>query len=109
MLTSTVRATATGDGNQETMANYDRMMKEGKYEKIKLWDGRIASHYARTNHMEYWAESSEAYFAVNDFYPFVRAELREHDPKMAQIIERYWGVDPGYAIIAGLWEGNPKR
>ncbi len=87
-----------GYGNQETRANYDRMMKEGKYEKIKLWDGRIASHYARTNHMEYWAESSEAYFAVNDFYPFVRAELREHDPKMAQIIERYWGVDPDYVV-----------
>jgi hypothetical protein len=43
--------------------------------------------------MEYWAESTEAYFAVNDIYPFVRAELREHDPQMARFIERYWGVD----------------
>jgi Glucose-regulated metallo-peptidase M90 len=87
-----------GYGNRETIANYERMMKEGKYEKVKLWDGRIASHYARTNHMEYWAESSEAYFAVNDFYPFVRAELREHDPKMVQILERYWGVDPEHVV-----------
>ena len=46
--------------------------------------------------MEYWAESSEAYFAVNDIYPFVRAELREHDPQMARFVERYWGVDPGH-------------
>jgi len=44
--------------------------------------------------MEYWAESSEAYFAVNDIYPFVRSELRAHDPKMAGFVERYWGVDP---------------
>lgn len=81
-------------GNPECQANYERMMKEGQYEKVKLWDGRTDSHYGRTNRMEYWAESTEAYFAVNDFYPFVRAELREHDPQMARLIERYWGLDP---------------
>jgi len=37
----------------------------------------VGSLHARTNRIEYWAESSEAYFAVNDFYPFVLAELRE--------------------------------
>jgi len=81
-------------GNKECQANYERMMKEGKYEKVKIWHGRTGSHYGRSNRMEYWAESSEAYFAVNDIYPFVRAELREHDPKMARFVERYWGVDP---------------
>jgi len=87
-------------GNKEAQANYERMMKEGKYEKVKIWNGRIGSHYARTNRMEYWTESSEAYFAVNDIYPFVRAELREHDPQMARFVERYWGVDP--ASVAQL-------
>ena len=24
---------------------------------------------------------TESYVGVNDFYPFVRAELKEHDPK----------------------------
>jgi len=81
-------------GNKESQANYERMMKEGKYEKVKIWDDGVGSHYARTDRMEYWAESTEAYFAVNDIYPFVRAELREHDPQMARFIERYWGVDP---------------
>ncbi len=80
-------------GNDEAQANYDRMMKTGTYEKVLIWNGRIGSHYARSNRMEYFAESTEAYFAVNDIYPFVRAELREHDPKMARFIERYWGVD----------------
>jgi len=87
-----------GYGNAESQANYERMMKEGKYEKVKKWDGRISSHYGRTNRMEYWAESTEAYFAVNDFYPFVRAELREHDPQMARFLERYWGVDPQQVV-----------
>lgn len=81
-------------GNRECQTNYERMMKEGKYEKVRIWDGSTGSHYARTNRMEYWAESSEAYFAVNDIYPFVRAELRVHDPLMAAFVERYWGVDP---------------
>ena len=80
-------------GNDECQANYERMMKTRTYEKVQIWHGRKGSHYARTNRMEYFAESSEAYFAVNDIYPFVRAELRAHDPKMARLVERYWGVD----------------
>ena len=85
-------------GNAECQANYERMMKGGTYEKVKIWNGRIGSHYARSNRMEYWAESTEAYFAVNDIYPFVRAELREHDPQMARFVERYWGVDPAPVV-----------
>lgn len=81
-------------GNPECQTNYQRMMKDGKYEQVKIWNGSTGSHYARTNRMEYFAESSEAYFAVNDIYPFVRAELREHDPAMAGLVERYWGVNP---------------
>jgi hypothetical protein len=81
-------------GNDECEANYQRMMKSGINENVKIWDGRVGSHYARTNRMEYLAESSEAYFAVNDIYPFVRAELRDHDPEMAKFVERYWGVNP---------------
>jgi hypothetical protein len=87
-----------GYGNAECEANYQRMMKSGINEKVKIWSGGTGSHYARTNRMEYLAESSEAYFAVNDIYPFVRAELREHDPKMARLIERYWGVEPRQVV-----------
>jgi len=28
---------------------------------------------------------------VNDFYPFVRAELNEHDPRMYQLLKKIWG------------------
>ena len=85
-------------GNDEAQANYERMMKTGKYEKVKIWHGRTGSHYGRSNRMEYWAESTEAYFAVNDIYPFVRAELREHDPQMARFVERYWGVEANQIV-----------
>jgi len=85
-------------GNDECQKNYERMMKTKTYERVQIWHGRKGSHYGRTNRMEYFAESSEAYFAVNDIYPFVRAELRAHDPKMAGLIERYWGVDAAQIV-----------
>ena len=40
--------------------------------------------------MEYFAEATEAYFGANDFYPFVRAELKEHYQKRYALMERLW-------------------
>ena len=40
---------------------------------------------------EYFAESTEAYLGVNDFYPFVRAELNRHDPRMYRLLRKIWG------------------
>ena len=44
-----------------------------------------------TNHKEYFAEGTEAYFYRNDFYPFVRAELKKHDLDLHQVLEKVWG------------------
>ena len=56
-----------------------------------LFRGGLTSHYARTDHKEFFAEMTESYVGVNDFYPFVRAELQKHDPKTFQLMERIWG------------------
>lgn len=48
--------------------------------------------YAAENHKEDFAEASEAFFGANDFYPFVRVELRRHDPEMEALLGRLWGV-----------------
>jgi dipeptidyl-peptidase-4 len=66
-------------------------MKRGIYEKSLLFNGETVKHYATTNCKEYFAESTEAYLYHNDFYPFVRAELRQHDPAMFDIMQRVWG------------------
>ena len=47
-------------------------------------------HYALSNHKEYFAEGTEAYFYRNDFYPFVRAELKEHDPALHDLLKSIW-------------------
>ena len=43
-----------------------------------------------TNPQEYFAETTEAFFSRNDFFPFTREELRRHDPEMAKLLERVW-------------------
>jgi dipeptidyl-peptidase-4 len=70
---------------------YEEAMKKGIYEKSLLYTGDIVKHYATTNHKEYFAEATEAYLYHNDFYPFVRAELRAHDPVAFALMEKVWG------------------
>ena len=75
----------------EIKAAWDNAKETGILKDVLLYTGRKVDHYGLTNHKEYFAESTEAYFGVNDFYPFVRAELKEHDPRMYQTLESIWG------------------
>jgi len=72
-------------------AAYDQAMKAGLYDEVLLYTGQKVRAYAATNHMEYFAEGTEAYFYRNDFYPFVRAELNEYDPVLHDLLEDIWG------------------
>ncbi|MEC7583678.1 MAG: metallopeptidase [Planctomycetota bacterium] len=70
---------------------YEAAKAKGNYEKVLAHNGQTVKHYALTNRMEYFAEATEAYFYRNDFYPFVRAELEKHDPKMHALLVEIWG------------------
>jgi hypothetical protein len=70
---------------------YKKAKEAGIYEKVLLYDGRRVRHYALSDHKEYFAEGTEAYFYRNDFYPFVRAELKEHDPALHDLLVEVWG------------------
>jgi len=78
----------------EIMAAYQDVKQKGIYEKVLVHTGKQARHYGLNNHKEYFAESTEAYFGVNDFYPFVRAELKAHDPGMYTLMVKIWGPVP---------------
>ena len=69
---------------------YEKAKASGTYENVLLYNGRRARHYALTNHKEYFAEGTEAFFYRNDFYPFVRAELEEHDPALYHLLLEIW-------------------
>ncbi|QDT30642.1 hypothetical protein Enr10x_60100 [Gimesia panareensis] len=73
---------------------YTAAKERGLYEKVLSHTGQTVRHYGMNDHKEYFAESTEAYFGVNDFYPFVRAELKTHDPRMYALLEKIWGPVP---------------
>ncbi|HUS92611.1 MAG TPA: hypothetical protein VM389_00605 [Phycisphaerae bacterium] len=78
---------------KDVLAAYEAAKAAGTYEKVLIWNGRVGRHYAMTNHKEYFSETTEAYFGTNDIYPFVKAELRTHDPKMFELLGKLWGVE----------------
>jgi hypothetical protein len=81
-----------GFDHAEVRACYDRAVASKTYESVLHYDGKKVRAYALTDDREYFAESTEAYFGSNDFYPFVRAELKTHDPRMYDLLEKVWGV-----------------
>ncbi len=80
--------------NPDLKAGYDRAKAAGKYERVERQDadGRkhLERHYALTNPQEYFAESTEAYFSRNDFFPYDRAELEIYDPETTTLLGKLW-------------------
>jgi hypothetical protein len=81
-----------GFDHAEIRACYDAAVASKSYESVLRGDGSKGRAYALVNHKEYFAEATEAYFGTNDFFPFVRAELKQHDPRMYELIRTVWGV-----------------
>jgi hypothetical protein len=73
---------------------YQNYKKGGRGEKTLLYNGRRVKHYALTNHKEFFAEMTEAYFGVNDFFPFNRAELKESEPAIYELMTQIWEPSP---------------
>jgi len=81
----------------EIVAAYKTAVESKSYDKVQRWhgvSGRITTEraYAMSNHKEYFAECSEAFFGRNDFFPFTRDELEKHDPEMFKLLQRLWNL-----------------
>ena len=83
-----------GFDHRPIVEEYRRVVKEGLFESTLHIKGRKTRHYALTDHKEYFAEMTECYFGANDFYPFVRAELKDCDPGTFALLETIWGPLP---------------
>ncbi len=81
-----------GYDNPEIAAAWRRAKEKHLYDSVLHYDGKQVPHYARQNPQEYFAELTEAYFGTNDFYPFVQAEVFQHDPQGAELVEKLWEV-----------------
>ena len=85
-----------GFDNEQIKRAYERAKASGRYEQVERQDSegrkRQDRAYAITNHMEYFAESTEAFFGRNDFFPYDKAELKEHDPEMFALLNELWNL-----------------
>jgi hypothetical protein len=81
-----------GYDHEGIRAAYRAAVDGGQYEKVLRIQGQEERAYALENEQEYFAEATEAFFGTNDFYPFVRAELQRHDPKLFKLLAEVWGV-----------------
>jgi len=69
---------------------YEKYKKSGRGDQTLLFDGRRVKHYALTDHKEFFAEMTEAYFGSNDFFPFNRAELKDSEPEIYELMKDVW-------------------
>ena len=79
-----------GFDNPRIRDAYENYKKSGRGDKTLLFNGSRVKHYALTTPMEFFAEMTEAYFGVNDFFPFTRAELKETEPEIFELLKQVW-------------------
>jgi hypothetical protein len=83
-----------GIGHPAVEEAFERAMAKGLYGEVDYrYKGQVRKRqaYAATNSQEYFAELTEAYFGVNDFFPFHWRELKEYDPTGFALMEQVWG------------------
>jgi hypothetical protein len=82
--------------NPQLRKAFESAKASGKYDNVERQDSegnkRQDRAYAMTNPQEYFAESTEAFFTRNDFFPYDYAELLRHDPEMCKLLTQLWGV-----------------
>lgn len=91
------RVLRKGFENPEIAAAFQRASVAKSYERVERHHGNgrpntFERAYAMTNPQEYFAETTEAYFTRNDFFPFTRTQLQRHDPEMAALLELLWNL-----------------
>ena len=69
---------------------FEATKEAGLYDSVLHVSGRVERHYALSNEKEFFAEMTEAFLAANDFFPFVRPELRRHDPETHDLLVEIW-------------------
>ena len=55
---------------------YQKAMDSGVYENVDFVLGGKMKAYAATNQMEYFSECTEAFWGMNDYFPFNKSQLR---------------------------------
>ena len=69
---------------------FENAKQQGIYESVEHVSGKKQKAYAMSNDKEYFSELTEAFFGKNDFFPFTKGELKNHDPTGYKIMKKIW-------------------
>ncbi|MCY1022505.1 hypothetical protein [Pyxidicoccus sp. MSG2] len=86
-----------GDGNADIKAAFDRATASKTYDRVERFNGpgqpnTFERAYGMNNGAEFFAETTEAFFGRNDYFPFTRDELARHDPTTLAMLQKVWQV-----------------
>jgi hypothetical protein len=73
---------------------FKNFKESGHGEQALLYNGKRVRHYGLTDQKEFFAEMTECYFGVNDFFPFNAAELMTTEPAIFELMRTIWGPLP---------------
>jgi hypothetical protein len=93
-LAHAYHARVLGFDEPRIRAAWDRYVASGHGEAVLYTGGERKRHYALTDHKEFFAEMTEAYFGMNDFFPFTHPELRDAEPEIFALLAEIWGPVP---------------
>jgi alpha-L-fucosidase 2 len=105
------------------MQAFENFRKSGRGDNALLYNGKRVRHYGLTDQKEFFAEMTEAYFGVDDFFPFNAAELMTSEPEIFELMKAIWGplaFDPAErktrkspvspsAAASTLWYAKPAQ
>lgn len=83
-----------GFDHPKVEAAWNQFRSQPKFQKVLTNPHGRRQHYALTDAKEFFAEMTECYFGVNDFFPFVSGELKEEAPEIFALMEEIWGPLP---------------
>ncbi|MFM7322701.1 MAG: hypothetical protein ACKO5K_14435, partial [Armatimonadota bacterium] len=86
-----------GFGDERVTRLHADAVRGGRYARVERFVGvgrpvELGPAYAITDPSEYFAESTESFFLVNDYVPRDRRALERMDPRMARLVRLLWGV-----------------
>jgi alpha-L-fucosidase 2 len=70
---------------------FESYKKSGHGDNALLYNGSRVRHYGLTDQKEFFAEMTEAYFGMDDFFPFNAAELMTAEPEIFELMKAIWG------------------
>jgi len=69
---------------------WQKAVDSGKYDSVLRFDGKNVRHPALSSPLEFFAEMTKAYYGVNDHYPFLQFEAKQHDLETCRLLAKLW-------------------